>query len=185
MADEDSLAVVRESNLREIEDGLRRSGVTDFQVLDWTEVLWSGWEGDSSAALIRVPGQAPKVAVCAHVGSGRSPEAMLRERLVAYEEAIRDTRRLLAMLDIERQHANGFLEPVKALADMFCVLGGKPSESYLAGHNLNLLRVAVERIIDVGSKDAATISKAAFDRALALDQPLRDLEGKFAKEPWS
>lgn len=185
VANEDSHDALRESSLREIEDGLRRAGIADFQVLDWTEILWSGWEGDSSAALVRIPGQGPKVSVYAHIGSGRSPEAMLRERLVAYEDAIRDTRRLIAMLDIERQHAAAFPDPIKTMADMFCVLGGKPSESYPAGHNLNLLRVSVEHAIDVGSKDAGTISKAAFDRALALDEPLRELEEKFAREPWS
>lgn len=67
----------------------------EFEVLAYTSMLWSGWEGDSAAVLYRIlPDGEPRLYVLdgVHVTPGRLMEA-IDERLAAYRKAIADTDR--------------------------------------------------------------------------------------------
>jgi hypothetical protein len=69
----------------------------EFEVLAYTPMLWSGWEGDSAAVLYRIlPDGDPQLYVLdgVHTPPDRLLET-LRERLVAYEKAAADTRRFI------------------------------------------------------------------------------------------
>lgn len=69
-----------------------------IEVLDVVEVLWSGWECDSLAALVRLPsGECRTVFVDGTVfpGDQRSPLELLEDRIAAYERAVAETKRFL------------------------------------------------------------------------------------------
>ncbi|WP_114945902.1 hypothetical protein [Microvirga calopogonii] len=72
-------------------------GTDDYEVLGATEMLWSGWECDTDAVLIRLADgrKAWAVMLCVNVPPKEVPDA-LRERIEAYRKAIADTEALLA-----------------------------------------------------------------------------------------
>jgi len=65
---------------------------SDYEVLDWTQVLHSGWEGDSVAVLIRLPDGGKAIVFADASGVAQID---LEERIVVYEAAIASTRAFL------------------------------------------------------------------------------------------
>jgi hypothetical protein len=76
----------------------RIHGTADFEVLAAASMLWSGWECDTAAALVRLgDGQRVWAVLDAvNVASADVPR-MLRERIKAYRQAIFETEALLAV----------------------------------------------------------------------------------------
>ena len=60
-------------------------------------VLWSGWECDSVAVLVRLADGSRKIVFIDGTGmpGGLTPEGLLEERIAAYESAIEKTRAFL------------------------------------------------------------------------------------------
>jgi len=82
---------------KELEDYVREAyGATDYEIIGAAEILWSGWEGDTDAVLIRlVDGRkAWAVLQAVHVASDQVP-SVLRERISVYRQAIAETEALL------------------------------------------------------------------------------------------
>jgi hypothetical protein len=73
-------------------------GTRDFEILGAAEILWSGWEGDTDAVLMRfADGRLGWAAVQGVTVAADKVTETLRERLTAYREAIRETEALLAL----------------------------------------------------------------------------------------
>jgi len=77
---------------------LRKYGARDYEVLGRVPMLWTGWEADTDAVLLRLPGGrlAWYVLHCVDVPPEQVVET-LRQRLVAYREAIEETEALLRL----------------------------------------------------------------------------------------
>jgi hypothetical protein len=65
----------------------------EYEILDWTQVLHAGWEGDSVAVLVRLPDGGKEVVFADASGVA---QVDLEERIAAYETAIAQTRAFLA-----------------------------------------------------------------------------------------
>lgn len=74
-------------------------------VLNVVEILWSGWEMDSKAILVRRPDGGPDAFVldAVKVPGDEDLREMLRQRIIAYTRAAHATRHLL--LQWEREEA--------------------------------------------------------------------------------
>ena len=76
------------------------------ELLEIVPILWSGWECDTHAALVRRPDGTHRMVVMnavSHPGD-QTVRQLLRERVLAYERAIQDTQRMLDMAyDFEAQ----------------------------------------------------------------------------------
>ncbi|MER8573344.1 hypothetical protein NKG99_14460 [Mesorhizobium sp. M1409] len=83
--------------LRLLADEIRdRFGRVGYEPLAAVSVLWSGWECDSIAVLVRLEDDSRKIVfVDGTPGGGLTPEALLEERIAAYETAIEETRAFL------------------------------------------------------------------------------------------
>ncbi|MBZ9798730.1 hypothetical protein [Mesorhizobium sp. ES1-4] len=93
------------SQLRLLGDEIRdRYGDVSYEPLAAVSVLWSGWECDSVATLVRLSDGRREIVFVDGTGmpGGLGPEALLEERIVAYETAIRKTRAFLDRLQAER-----------------------------------------------------------------------------------
>jgi hypothetical protein len=64
----------------------------EYEILDWTQVLHAGWEGDSMAILVRLPDGNKEVVFPDGSGLGKID---LEERIASYEAAIVNTRAFL------------------------------------------------------------------------------------------
>ena len=76
-------------------------GTEDFELVEIVPLLWTGWECDTHAALVRVPDGCCRLVAVNGVrmpGDG-TVRAMLEERLAAYAAAASDTRRMLEIAD--------------------------------------------------------------------------------------
>jgi hypothetical protein len=76
-------------------------GTDDFEMLEIVPVLWTGWECDTHAALVRMPDGGCRLVAVDGVrmpGDG-TVRGMLEARLAAYAAAASDTRRLLEIAD--------------------------------------------------------------------------------------
>lgn len=83
----------------QIEDAYGRPR-TDFRIVAYTEILWCNWECDYGIVLIKIDGERKNMVLASVFHpNDRGPAAMLRERLVAYREAIVSTERFLAALE--------------------------------------------------------------------------------------
>jgi hypothetical protein len=74
-------------------------GVTDYEVIGATALLWSGWESDTMVALVRLPDGRRVWGVVDAFGV-RYPDGiarMLRQRITAYRDAIAETEALLTI----------------------------------------------------------------------------------------
>ena len=60
----------------------------EYQILDWTQVMHAGWEGDSVAVLVRLPDGSKEVVFPDGTGLGNID---LEERIASYEAAIAST----------------------------------------------------------------------------------------------
>jgi len=71
-----------------------------FEILGSTDIMWSGWEGDTDAVIVRLPdGKVVWMVIDGvEVGSKNIVE-VLRERLVAYSKVIEDTEALLRIAE--------------------------------------------------------------------------------------
>jgi len=68
----------------------------DFEIVASAEILWSGWECDTDAVIVRLADGTVKWVVVGDVDvSAKTVVETLRERKVAYEKAIADTEALL------------------------------------------------------------------------------------------
>lgn len=69
------------------------------ELLELVDVLWSGWECDHNAALIREADGAVRIKILSGVArlDDVEPFDMLEERIGAYQEAIEETRRFLGI----------------------------------------------------------------------------------------
>lgn len=67
------------------------------ELLELVDVLWSGWECDHNAALIREADGTVRIKILAGVShpGDKGPVAMLEERVAAYERVAAETRRFL------------------------------------------------------------------------------------------
>lgn len=65
---------------------------TEYEILDWTQVLHAGWEGDSVAVLVRLPDGSKEIVFADASGVAKVD---LEERIAAYEAAIKNTRAFL------------------------------------------------------------------------------------------
>ena len=76
---------------------LDRFGDVGYEPLAAVSVLWSGWECDSVAVLVRLAYGSRKIVFLDGTGmpGGLTPEALLEERIAAYESAIQKTRAFL------------------------------------------------------------------------------------------
>lgn len=64
----------------------------EYEILDWTQVLHSGWEGDSVAVLVRLPDGSKEIVFPDVTGLGKID---LEQQIAAYEAAIINTRAFL------------------------------------------------------------------------------------------
>lgn len=64
----------------------------EYEIVDWTQVLHAGWEGDSVAVLVRLPDGGKEVVFADASGVA---QVDLVERIAAYEAAIANTRAFL------------------------------------------------------------------------------------------
>jgi hypothetical protein len=64
----------------------------EYEILDWTQVLHAGWEGDSVAVLVRLPDGSKEVVIPDCTGLGKID---LEQQIAAYETAIVNTRAFL------------------------------------------------------------------------------------------
>jgi len=82
------------------------------ELLELLPLLWSGWECDHHAALVRKPDGGVEVMILGSVDRPGDPEpmAMLEDRIGAYQEAIEDTRRFLgiARSSLGMEHPEGW-----------------------------------------------------------------------------
>lgn len=69
-----------------------------FVAEEVVDVLWSGWECDNHAWLVRDEGVA-RLVTTDHGSAQFSDRAFLEERIASYQEAIAKTQRMLALLD--------------------------------------------------------------------------------------
>lgn len=69
------------------------------ELLEFVDVLWSGWECDHNTALIREADGAVRIKILSGVArpADVGPLDMLEERIGAYQEAIEETRRFLGI----------------------------------------------------------------------------------------
>ncbi|MBW8908199.1 MAG: hypothetical protein JF620_04070 [Mesorhizobium sp.] len=77
------------------EEILERFGNVGYEPLAALSVLWSGWECDSVAALVQLADGSRKIVFVDGTPGGLTPEALLEERIRAYESAIEETRAFL------------------------------------------------------------------------------------------
>lgn len=91
--------MLREWERKAVDGYVRRAyGTEDYEVAGRAPMLWTGWETDTDAVLLRLPGGrlAWYVIQCVDV----PPDAVagtLRQRLVAYRAAIAKTEELLRL----------------------------------------------------------------------------------------
>jgi hypothetical protein len=76
----------------------RKYATKDYEVVGRVSMLWTGWEGDTDAILLRLGDgrMAWYVLHCVDVPPAEVP-AVLRQRLAAYREAITQTEELLRL----------------------------------------------------------------------------------------
>jgi hypothetical protein len=67
-------------------------GTTEYEIVDWVQVLHAGWEGDSVAVLVRLPDGKKEIVFADASGVA---QVDLGERIAAYETAITNTRAFL------------------------------------------------------------------------------------------
>jgi hypothetical protein len=65
---------------------------SEYEIVDWTQVLHAGWEGDSVAVLVRLPDGSKEIVFADASGVA---QVDLVERIAAYETAIVNTRAFL------------------------------------------------------------------------------------------
>jgi hypothetical protein len=76
-----------------LDERVRESFATaEYEILDWTQVLHAGWEGDSVAVLVRLPDGGKEIVFADASGVAQID---LEERIAAYETAISNTRAFL------------------------------------------------------------------------------------------
>ncbi len=63
-----------------------------YEIVDWTQVLHAGWEGDSMAVLVRLPDGSKEIVFADASGVA---QVDLEERVSAYEAAIANTKAFL------------------------------------------------------------------------------------------
>jgi len=91
--------MLREWERKAVDGHVQRAfGTTDYEVVARAPMLWVGWEADTDAVLLRLGDgrQAWFVLHCVDVAPEAVPE-VLRQRLVAYREAITQTEELLRL----------------------------------------------------------------------------------------
>jgi hypothetical protein len=73
-------------------------GTGEYEILGMVPMLWSGWEADTNAVLVRLADARRVWAVMQSVDvrANEVPD-VLRQRLVAYREAIEETEALLRL----------------------------------------------------------------------------------------
>jgi len=97
-------AIRKEANRKRVqamvEEEFGPDAAQGFEIIGSAPILWSGWEGDTDAVVVRLPdGNAVWMVVeGVHVGSTGVAE-VLRERLDAYRKAIEDTEALLKIAE--------------------------------------------------------------------------------------
>jgi len=75
------------------------------EILGSAEILWSGWEGDTDAVLVRLPdGRLQWVVINGVDVATESVIEVLRERLDAYRRAIVETEALLNIAEANGLH---------------------------------------------------------------------------------
>lgn len=66
--------------------------VTEYEVVGHVPVLWSGWQGDSLVAHVKLPDGRREIVFADSTGNlGGDPKSVLEERLSAYRTAIEET----------------------------------------------------------------------------------------------
>ena len=99
MDDDEMIRLRLESHRERLAVEVEDACATDqFEILDVVPVLWSGWECDSGAGLVRLPDGAVRIVFIDGVGSPdrRTPLQVLEERLKAYGEVADRTRAFIA-----------------------------------------------------------------------------------------
>lgn len=71
-------------------------GNVPFEVVDWCPVLWTGWECDSTAVLVKYEDGSHQLLIADAVGVPYDVVEALQERLTTYKEIGKRTEQLLA-----------------------------------------------------------------------------------------
>jgi hypothetical protein len=73
---------------------------TDFTIVAYTPILWTGWECDYAIVLLEIDGERKNIVLGGVFHpNDKGPAEMLRKRLEAYRDAIESTERFLAELE--------------------------------------------------------------------------------------